>query len=216
MEADWEIEVGGGAPVIDALWSGFVDLRQAPERIEELSEALAFAPLAKFLVRVNGAASSLWSSKCDVWEPAVEAEADPDRIEPAVDSIEPICSKAGARTTGVSAGLACYIDLLPRRNLLFTQWEEAESFCRTCVERLESVDLLVGQVDLIVRQAIAGETEGFGITAYVSVVGTAPLTNAGQTREQGLERGWLGAALGAALEALADSITPHALPVTGA
>ena len=27
MEADWEVEVGGGAPVIEAFWPGFVDLR---------------------------------------------------------------------------------------------------------------------------------------------------------------------------------------------
>ena len=25
MEADWEVEVGGGAAVIEALWEGFVD-----------------------------------------------------------------------------------------------------------------------------------------------------------------------------------------------
>jgi hypothetical protein len=30
MEADWEFEVGGDAPVIDALWPGFVDLRLSP------------------------------------------------------------------------------------------------------------------------------------------------------------------------------------------
>ena len=32
MEADWEVEIGGGAPVIDALWPGFVDLRAARAR----------------------------------------------------------------------------------------------------------------------------------------------------------------------------------------
>jgi len=37
MEADWEFEVGPdtaglAAPVIDACWPGFVDLRHNPER----------------------------------------------------------------------------------------------------------------------------------------------------------------------------------------
>ncbi len=32
MEADWEFEVGGDAPVIEAHWPGFVDLRQNPEQ----------------------------------------------------------------------------------------------------------------------------------------------------------------------------------------
>ena len=27
MEADWEFEVGGEAPVIEASWEGFIDLR---------------------------------------------------------------------------------------------------------------------------------------------------------------------------------------------
>ena len=38
MEADWEVEVGGGAPVIEADWPGFVDLRGEPERVNEMEE----------------------------------------------------------------------------------------------------------------------------------------------------------------------------------
>ena len=30
MEADWELEIGGDAPVIEAHWTGFVDLRADP------------------------------------------------------------------------------------------------------------------------------------------------------------------------------------------
>ena len=39
MEADWEIEVGGKAPVIEARWPGFVDLRLHPERASQFPEA---------------------------------------------------------------------------------------------------------------------------------------------------------------------------------
>jgi len=45
MEADWEVEVGGGSPVIEALWPGFVDLRLYPERIGEIQEAAGFRRL---------------------------------------------------------------------------------------------------------------------------------------------------------------------------
>ena len=38
MEADYEVEAGGEAPVIEALWPGFVDLRLQPERIGEIQE----------------------------------------------------------------------------------------------------------------------------------------------------------------------------------
>ena len=39
MEADWEMEIGGSAPVIDAFWAGFEDLRRSPERAGALPES---------------------------------------------------------------------------------------------------------------------------------------------------------------------------------
>ena len=38
MEADWEFEIASDAPVIDAAWTGFVDLKLQPERVTEISE----------------------------------------------------------------------------------------------------------------------------------------------------------------------------------
>ena len=38
MEADWEMEIGGSAPVIDAFWAGFEDLRRSPEMAGALPE----------------------------------------------------------------------------------------------------------------------------------------------------------------------------------
>ena len=69
MEADWEVEIGGGAPVIEAEWAGLVDLRSHPECIAEVAEAAAFPALAALLLALNAAHSPLWTSKCDVWEP---------------------------------------------------------------------------------------------------------------------------------------------------
>ncbi len=46
MEADWEVEIGGedgdSAPIIDALWPGFIDLRRFPDRVAEITEAAGF------------------------------------------------------------------------------------------------------------------------------------------------------------------------------
>ena len=53
MEADWEVEIGGDAPVIDAQWPGLVDLRANPERVCEIAEASAFPPLADLLLALN-------------------------------------------------------------------------------------------------------------------------------------------------------------------
>lgn len=152
MEADWEFEVGGGAPVIEARWAGLVDLRLHPERINEIQETATFPPLASLLEALNGTHSPLWSSKCDFWEPE----------EPA----GPAAKEAGMRTA-----LACYIDLLPRAGEVFAHTQEAEAFCREWVKRLAPLPLPDCRVDLVIRLALAGETEGFGVTAYLSAAG---------------------------------------------
>lgn len=143
MEVDWEFEVGGGAPVIDALWAGFVDLRRQPERLGEIGEVVGFPALGKLLAALNAPTSPLWTAKCDSWEPETEGWAE----------------------------AACYVDLLPRDGLLFRLPEEAEGFCRRWTARLEPVELADCQVELVVRLALAGPIEGFGVTAYLSAKG---------------------------------------------
>jgi hypothetical protein len=143
MEVDWEFEVGGGAPVIDALWAGWIDLRRQPERLGEIEEAAGFPALAKLLVALNAPASPLWTAKCDLWEPEAE---------------------------GCDA-LACYVDLLPVAGQVFALPEQVEAFCRQWTARLEAVELDDCQVELVVRQALVGPVEGLAVTAYVSAEG---------------------------------------------
>jgi hypothetical protein len=150
MEADWEVEIGGGAPVIEAEWSGsaglsgssgYIDLRSKPARIVEIAEAAAFPQLGTLLLALNAEHSPLWTSKCDLWEP-----------EPAV--------------------LASYVDMLPREGKVFASWQLAEAFCREYVARLAKItpsEFSPGcSIDLVIRQAVAGDAEGFGVTAYLS------------------------------------------------
>lgn len=177
MEADWEVEIGGGAPVIEAGGPGWIDLRTQPERVSEIAEAAGFAALGKLLTALNGAASPWWTSKCDLWQ----------------------------EETGE---LACYVDLLPVEGRVFGEWQQAESFCRAFVARLGaepehrgSADDAEVSVDLVIRAAIAGEVEGFGITAYLSARGTDGADAA--------------AALSAALDAFADALAAVASPAPG-
>lgn len=171
MEADWEVEIGGGAPVIEACWRGFIDLRMHPERVQEIAEAATFSPLAALLIALNGPSSPLWTAKCDLWEPEPSA-------------------------------LAAYIDLLPREGKVFAHWQQAEAYCRQFVARL--VVNAVPEpgpecsVTLVVRQAIAGEAEGFAITAYLSAKA------ASQTD--------VSAALAALMAVFADALPPAAPP----
>ena len=177
MEADWEVEVGGGAPEIETDWagspgsSGYVDLRGHPERIGEIAETAVFPPLAALLLALNAPGSPVWTSKCDVWNP----EADE---------------------------MACYIDVLPREGMVFGAWQQAEAFSREYVARLEAIALPECgsgcRVDLVIRQAVAGEAEGFGITAYLSAKATKSIGTA--------------AALAAAMAVLSDALPPAVPP----
>jgi len=161
MEADFEVQIGGGAPVIEALWPGFVDLRRSPERVYEISEAAAIPALAHALLVLNDLDAPLWTAKCDVWDPHA-AESGASETE------------RSALPEHHHAALACYIDLLPRASLVFANWKDAENFCRRWVSRLDAEEprgaTHNATVDLVVRQALAGEVEGFGITAYLGVV----------------------------------------------
>jgi len=157
MEADWEFEVGGGAPVIEAFWAGFVDLRRHLERMGEIHEAATFPSLAAMLEALNGARSPLWTAKCDLWEP------EPDELASA-DPVAPQSSPA------LHTKLACYVDLLPIAGDVFAQ-RQAEAFCREWVARLAPFPLLECRVDLVIGQAIADDVEGFGVTAYLSAEG---------------------------------------------
>jgi hypothetical protein len=192
METDWEVEVGGGAPVIEALWPGFIDLRCSPELLGEIAEAAVFPALADLLLALNGPASPLWTAKCDLWEP-----------DPAELAIPELTSLAAVSNTGVQpAAVACYVDLLPVEGRVFAQWPQAEQFCREWIARLGPLPLSNCRVDLIVRQALAGEVEGFGVTAYLSGMGK--------------DRSTAAKALSVALAAFAGSIPASAAPITAA
>src|SRR5580658_1022540 len=98
MEADWEFEVGGDGPVIEACWAGFVDLRRMPERACDLPESALLPGLAMVLQRLNSEASPFWTSKCDFWPMLEAGEFAPDELD-----APPGCA---------AHAMSCYIDLL--------------------------------------------------------------------------------------------------------
>lgn len=216
LEVDWEFEVGGNAPVIDALWPGFVDLRWTPQSAPDhvslvltLPETAQLPRLAATLKKLNAEHSPVWTSKCDFW-PALQAdEFDPDELD----------APAGSFAHAVG----CYIDLLPRidqqpqsdqQARADRQWSSPDgiaSSCRDLCIRLHSIPLRCCRVDLIVRHAqIApgnmdmgqldmGQLEmgqlDLGLTAYITACGPTP-AEAVHTLE-------------AALAAFADAFCPQ-------
>ena len=156
MEADWEMEIGGSAPVIDAFWTGFEDLRRSPERASALPETQELSGLAEALVRLNADTSSVWTSKCDVWE---LDELDPDELD------APIGSAVN--------GIACYIDLLPRRDGDWADPVQAEEWCKSICSSIRAIPLGSCRLDLIIRCAAIApdDRNGLGVTAYLSACG---------------------------------------------
>jgi hypothetical protein len=161
MEADWEFEVGGDAPVIEAQWVGFVDLQRHPERAGNLPEVAQFPALGEALARLNAADSPVWTSKCDFW-PHLEAdEFDPDELD------APLGCTAHA--------MGCFIDLLPKSDQQWTQPAMAEKACGRVCGLLIAVPLRCCRADLVIRSAIiTSDVMDLGITAYLTACGETP------------------------------------------
>jgi hypothetical protein len=154
VEADWEVEIGGDAPVIDAAWAGFVDLRVDAERVDEIAEVVHLHGLRQALVRLNASGSRVWTAKCDVWD---VDEFDRDELD------------AAREDAGMA--VACYLDLLPRGDKEWASPETAGNWCEQCVCLLRGVSLRNCRADFVVRRAWIGHVAGLGITAYLTACG---------------------------------------------
>jgi hypothetical protein len=151
LQADWEFELGEDAPLIDAHWPGFVDLRRQPEHVDQIAEASQFSGLADVLVALNDARSPVWSSKCDVWDvgdfDVYELDAPPELVTTAV---------------------ACYIDLLAKNERAWATPELAERACRAICDKLSAVPLRGCRADLVIRTArISADNYTLGLTVYL-------------------------------------------------
>lgn len=163
MEADWEFEVGGGAPVIEAQWPGFVDLQRAPESSRSLSEARQLPALAKALEDLNAFSSPVWTSKCDFWP-----RLDPGEFDPGELDAEPGCC---------GCAMGCYIDLLPRNPEQWKLPEQIAAACKELCSLLGAVPLRGCRADLVIRRAyLTAERMELGMTAYLTSCGESPET----------------------------------------
>lgn len=155
MEADWEFEIGGNASVIEADWSGFVNLREHPGRVSDIGECRELPGLAEALVRLNAADSPVWTSKADVFTPE---HIDPDGLD--------------AAATDAEHAMACYIDLLLRSDQRWDEPSKAERECKLLCEKLRGTALRRCRVDIVVRRAIIAGIDDLGATIYFSACGS--------------------------------------------
>jgi hypothetical protein len=182
MEADWEAEIGNGAPVIDACWLGFVDLSMAPDQAAQLPEARELPALAAALVRLNAPLSPVWTAKCDLWYPE---QFDPDELD--------------APAEAGKYAIACYVDLLLRNDEQWATPEHAIATCKALCSFLHMITLRCSRADLVMRRAlISPARQDLGITAY--------LTACGSTHAEAAPT------LASALRIFADAVLHHDCP----
>ena len=191
MEADWEIEVGGDAPVIDALWPGSIDLREHPEDAATLSESAQLPALAGALIRLNADGSSVTTIKCDVWPV--------DTADPSTFNADELDAPSEAATVAI----ACYIDIVTREVAAWSTLDAAAQSCLSLCTSLRAQTLRQCRADLVVRRAITASPDlNLGITAY--------LTACGATQAEAI------AVLSSALAVFADAVHPPGTPVRSA
>jgi len=154
MEADWEFEIGGGAPVIEAYWPGFVNLRDEPLRVNEIAETRVLPELREALLRLNQPGSPVWTCKADVFVPE---PVDPDEM--------------GAGSEEAKFAIACYVDILMRGDLIWNLPVRAEQSCRELCARIKQNPLRCCRVDVVIRRARIAEVNDLGATVYLTACG---------------------------------------------
>lgn len=156
MEADWSAEIGTNLPVIAVPWEGFVDLRRSPQMASVLPETAVSPILAQWLITLNQEASLVFTSKCDTW--ALTA-----------NEIDPL--EFDAAGEDVTEGLACYIDIIARKALLFASFPAHEIWVRSAANEMGQIKLRQARAELVIRKAIVNELDGYAVTLYVAASG---------------------------------------------
>jgi hypothetical protein len=162
VQADYSVECGPGDEALEVPWSApnggpsYVDLKQHPERLDEIPEAVEHPPLRGFLAKVNGRASLL-TAKCDTWFTR--------ELTPEEDVFQ------------AEAKFASYVDVLfadsTARSL-----ERNEQFAGELFRLLQRAPEMQAAVEMYIRRCYVHDPpesleskDGFYLTVYVSGYG---------------------------------------------
>jgi hypothetical protein len=146
----------------DEVPSHFIDLRDDPYALDQISEAEQHPSLQQALRALNAGRSPVFTAKCDVWAMS----------EDEVAGLAHNLDLAGPEHT---AGFASYLDLVWRERSLFLSFHQHEQRLDRLARLLEAVDLPLAGVESVIRPALVdltGPQEGFCVTLYVKALGT--------------------------------------------
>jgi hypothetical protein len=166
--AEWNAACGPDDPVLVVPWSSpdgalhWVDLRDDPDALDNVTEADEYPALLAALRTMNGNRSPVFTAKCDVWTMDAE-EVESARYELMLDEDVAV------------AGIACYIDVLWRERSIFTSRYRMEQMLyridRLAADLPHSLALLECTLRPAVADLDSSVAEGFAVTLYVKAVG---------------------------------------------
>ncbi len=168
MLSEWNAACGIDDPVLVVPWSSpdgtlhWIDLRDNPDALDNVTEADDHPALLAALRTMNGNRSPIFTAKCDVWTmDAVELEATRDNLLLDDDV--------------ATAGTASYIDALWRERSIFTSRHRMEQMLyrtdRLATDLPHSLALLECTLRPAVVDLDGSVAEGFAISLYVKAVG---------------------------------------------
>ena len=138
MHADFSVELGRDDPALEIPWKSddstlrYHDLRNHPEAIAQVPEAVAHPELSAFLKRINAPDSCFETAKCDVWQ---SREISPEE-----------------EIFGAVQKFVSYIDLLFVNDADRNTFAQHEAFAKEICALLSHAPDLSTTVELVIRR----------------------------------------------------------------
>jgi hypothetical protein len=163
VQADFAVELGADDETLEMPWAAeeggprYYDLKNCPEHLLNLPEAVEVPELREFLSKVNSSRSLLETAKCDVW-----SSTEINREE---------------EVFGATHKFGCYVDLLFSDEPKRFSFSEHEQLAKRLAQLLQRAPEIVASADFLIRRCyycrqgeIHGHEEirdGFYITFYL-------------------------------------------------
>jgi hypothetical protein len=137
MHADFSVELGRDDAALELPWSSadpsvrFYDLKNQPELLQQIPEAVAYPELGTFLARINAVGFPLATAKCDAWrsrEVAPEEEIYGDRK------------------------FVSYVDLVFEGEAERYSFEKHEAFAKALCRLLSQTPEIPAAVEVVIRR----------------------------------------------------------------
>lgn len=186
MLAEWTAECGPEDPALVVPWSDpetgrhFVDLREEPYDIAEISEAEDYPALRRALRSLNAGNSAFLTAKCDAW--TLDAESGGEKLEA-------LRMELDLADEDAAFGFGSYVDLVPRDRTTFASAHIFTERLDRIVRRAARLQQPYAALEATMRPCVVdlrGPLEGFCATLYLTAVGGDPET-AGKRWEAALE-----------------------------